>query len=72
MKEFKYLEQIEKEGSMNQKIKILTEGMSPILEKYFRITFGDVVLNLAARTIENAMNIKTPLKHKDVGERLEW
>ena len=72
MKEFEYLEKIEHEGSMNQKLKILTEGMSPILETYFRMTFGDVVLGLAAKTVENAMGIKTPVKHKDIGERLEW
>lgn len=72
MKEFDYLEKLEREGSMNQKLKILEEGMTSTLEAYFRMTFGDVVLGLAAKTIESAMSIKTPMRHKDIGERLEW
>lgn len=72
MNEFRALEMIEKENSTNKKIEILTSEMDDKLEEYFRMTFGDVILNVASKTIENALEIKSPIKHRDIGERLEW
>ncbi len=72
MKEFKILDEIENTGSTKEKFALLKKGMTPYMEEYLRMTFGDAILNIASRTIEKALEIKTPIKHKDIGARVHW
>ena len=72
MKGFHHLDQVEQESSSNKKIALLEQAIKEDknLEEYLRLTFGDLILNVASKTIVNALNIKTKKKYKDIGAKL--
>ncbi|MFW6246654.1 MAG: hypothetical protein ACOC22_00565 [bacterium] len=71
MVNFSYLEKAEKTNSSNEKKNILKDAIendNEIME-YLQLVFGDTIYNIAAKTIESALGIKSG-NEKDVGERV--
>jgi len=68
---FQILKQIEEINSTNEKKKILSNNLTDDLELFIRMALGTDVLNIAERTIEKSLKIKTQHKYKDIGHKVE-
>lgn len=70
------MECIEKESSSKKKLELLTfaleKNSSREFEQFLRLSFNSDVLNIAAKSFDNALDIQSTIKHRDPGERVRW
>lgn len=64
---------IEQTSSTNEKLRILKEGMTPKMIAFLQLSLDEnSILNIAKRSIENALKVTTNKKFADIGLMVEW